>query len=79
MREFFANLLVGAGVLIATLSGLCSLAVLAASFGQIIGRSPGWDSTLLLLLIFGGIPLLVGVGLLVLGLHLLRGANRPGR
>ena len=79
MTKFFANLLVGAGVLIATLSGLCSLAVLVTSFGQIISRSPGWDSTLLLLMIFGGIPLLVGVGLLALGLHLLRGAKRPGR
>lgn len=65
-------MMVVGGVLIALLSGACSASVLGAS-------EPGSRSTVSLaaVAIFGGLPFLGGVGLVVGGAALLRRRRRP--
>ena len=66
MRVFFGSLLLGCGVLIAALSGLCTLVVLAGSLS-------GSDASIWgIALVFGGLPLIAGIGLILLGRKLIR-------
>lgn len=69
MRTLFGGILLAIGALIAGASGLCSLAVLFSA-----GRSAPavWGSGLIMVLIFGGIPFAIGVGLIYAGRALIR-------
>lgn len=71
MNRFFGGLLLGIGILVMTCSGLCSLVVIMAGFGEVI-REP---SALMLPLAFGGVPFLIGFGLFNWGRSLLRRAD----
>ncbi len=63
VAQFFGWLLMGVGVLIMLTAGGCSVFVLAAS----LGYPEGLPGTLMMILVFGGIPIAVGVALLVAG------------
>ena len=76
-ERFFGWALITLGGLIATLSGLCTLgwfAVMASESGPSV--APIVEGGLTVLLI-GGVPFGAGVLLLVVGLRVLRTANRP--
>jgi len=68
MRKFFGGLLLAVGILIAGLSGLCSL----ASLISLASSGPGEFSSLGLVALFGGIPFLIGAALIWIGRALLR-------
>ena len=76
MTKFFAYVLVTVGGLIAGLSGLCSLTMLAVAFAQILSNAPGSVGTLSMVLVFGGLPFLIGAGLFAVGVYLLRQVDR---
>lgn len=61
-------IMVGAGILSAGASGLCSLGALA---GQVMSGEPysvrEWSSTLGLILLFGGLPFAIGLALIIGG------------
>lgn len=68
--KIFGGIIVAVGILIAGASGLCSISVLMDS-GEFAG--PGmWP----LVLIVGGIPFAIGVGLVLAGRSVVRSANR---
>ena len=72
VARLFGALLMAVGVLMMALCGLCSLAVLASVAGSGQGAQGGM---LLLVLIFGGVP--IGVGFLIFWLgRWLRTPNR---
>ena len=68
MKELFGGILLAVGILIAGGSGLCSLAMLFGSGGD-IGQNLGM---LPLVLLIGGIPLAIGVAIAFGGWALLR-------
>jgi len=76
LEEILGGILLAVGILIAGLSGLCTLIVVGASM-----PGPGTQGANLFTgmipaaLIFGGIPFLIGVGLFFLGRHLIRRAG----
>jgi len=69
--KFFGGLLMGVGVLIATLSGLCSAWFLVMSLASPNGEFSG-PSMLPFIAVIGGLPFLSGVGLFFWGRWLLR-------
>jgi hypothetical protein len=71
MKEVVGGILLAAGVLIAGGSGLCSLMVLFDQQGEFSGFQM-WPAVLL----FGGIPFTIGVGMVFSGRALLRSARR---
>jgi hypothetical protein len=76
VAKLFGALLMAVGGLIAVLSGLCSLAFLGTMIQNLVqhpGQSGQIVGLLLAVLFFGGTPIGVGVGLVVIGRHLLRG------
>jgi len=75
--KFFGGLLMGLGILIATLSGLCSAFFLVTSFTGSGGEFSG-PSMLPLIAVIGGLPFLSGVGLFFWGRWLLRRARERG-
>lgn len=77
MRSFFGAALIGCGILIAALSGLCTLVFLGASMGS----SGGGEAIAMLPLALGlgGVPFVIGVGLLWLGRRLIRKADREAQ
>ena len=67
MTELFGGLLMAIGILIATLSGLCSAWLLVemsggASFRDVVSA-----------IVIPGVPFMVGIGLILLGRSLVRG------
>jgi hypothetical protein len=71
MRGLFGGILMGIGILIAGLSGLCTLLVAGTSlFGS--GSSGDLVSIIPAVLAFGGIPFGIGLGLFFAGRHLIR-------
>jgi hypothetical protein len=66
--RLFGGLLLGAGILIMTCSGLCSLVVVVMGIGEAI-REP---SIIMLPLLVGGIPFAIGFGAFRWGRYLLR-------
>lgn len=72
MTKFFGGLLMAIGILIATLSGLCSafflLTMLTSSGGGEFSGVP----MLMMIAVIGGLPFLSGVGLFYWGRWLLR-------
>jgi hypothetical protein len=76
MRSFFGATLLGCGILIAGLSGLCTLALM---FSILVDSSAASREELMYLpaaLIFAGIPFVMGIGLYFIGRHLIRTADR---
>jgi len=69
MKKLFGGILLAVGILIMTGSGLCSLVV-------IIGMANGGPQMLPLVAVIGGIPFLIGWGLLYSGLRLLKQHRR---
>ena len=81
-QRFFGGLLIAVGGLIATLSGLCSLGFVAMSLGNAF-KGPSVLSNLLggvfLVGLFGGLPFMFGVALIVAGRAALRGRGTAAR
>jgi hypothetical protein len=73
MKQLFGGILIAVGILIAGVSGLCSLAVL---FGN--GEMTGF-SMLPLVLVIGGLPIVLGVLIAVGGRSLIRRAREENR
>jgi hypothetical protein len=71
MKMLLGGILLAVGILIAGVSGLCSLAVLVGSGGEFSG-----SGMLPVVLLFGGIPFAIGAGLGYGGWALLRQARR---
>jgi hypothetical protein len=77
--KFFGGLLMGIGILITTLSGLCSawfLVMLVASPGS--GGEFGGSGMLVLIAVIGGLPFASGIGLFFAGRALVRAARARG-
>jgi hypothetical protein len=74
VAKLFGALLMAVGGLIAGLCGLCSAGVLAITFSNGAG---GIGPSMMLALIFGGPPILIGVGLFLWGRSLWRGPKPP--
>lgn len=77
MSKLFGGILIGCGIVIAGLSGLCLL-VVGGSFLAEFGSDGGAGEFLSFLptaLIFAGVPLAAGVGMFFLGRHLIRRAD----
>ena len=66
MNKFFGGILLAIGILIAGVSGLCTLVALISSL------SDGPMGMIPVALIVGGIPMLIGGGLIYAGLYFLR-------
>ena len=75
--KLFGALLMAVGVLIAVLSGLCSLAFLGTAILNVVQHpslnAQGVAIILPLVFVIGGIPVAIGVGLVILGRQLFRG------
>ena len=69
----FGGILMGAGILIAGLSGLCSLVLFLT---DITSPYSNMENLIALIMGFGGIPLVIGVGIFFLGRHLARSAEQ---
>ena len=76
MKGFWGAMLMAAGILIAGLSGLCS-GILIVS-GLMGGEASGPDalSSLMIVLVVGGIPFAIGLGLFFAGRALARSHAR---
>lgn len=72
VAAFFGWLLIAAGVLIATTAGACSAFFMISMAGS-GGDIGAWVSFLGLVVVFGGIPVGVGLGLFFIGRMLTRG------
>ena len=71
MTRFFGGLLMAIGILIATLSGLCSAWFLVMTLGSYGGDG----SALMFIALIGGVPFVSGVGMFYAGRALVRGAR----
>jgi len=75
MKQVFGGLLMGLGILIAGLSGLCTIFA-AGSF--LLDPASGEALTMLpAVFIFGGVPFVIGLGFFFGGRALLRSAGSP--
>lgn len=68
--RLLGGLLLGIGILVAGLSGLCTLVIMVGSLFSFTANS----DMIMIPLVFGGPPLLVGIGLIALGRALLKPA-----
>lgn len=59
-------------ILIAGLSGLCSLVVLVNEAGSGYNNM---SEAVMIVMMFGGIPFVIGIGLIFLGRHLIKSAG----
>jgi hypothetical protein len=75
--KFFGGLLMALGILIATLTGLCSAWFLVMSLSSPNGEFSG-PSMLPFIAVIGGLPCLSGVGMFFWGRWLLRRARERG-
>jgi len=71
MKSLFGGILLAVGILVAGLSGLCSLAFLVMGLSEPSGAA----DFLPMVLLIGGIPFLIGLGLFFAGRSLLRAAR----
>jgi hypothetical protein len=71
VKEFFGGLLMGIGLLVMTLSGLCSGFFLVSTLG-----SGGDLSIFTLIVLFGGVPFIGGLGMFFGGRELWRAGRR---
>jgi hypothetical protein len=79
MRGVFGGLLMGIGILIAGLSGLCTVVGVGAMLFDpgSMGNAGEMVSVLGAVLLFGGVPFLIGLGLFFAGRHLLKDQRQP--
>lgn len=79
MNRLFGGILLAVGILLMTVSGLCSAAVIVSGLSEAI-KEP---ALFLYPLLFGGVPLAIGFGMFKWGRWLLRegetGALQPDR
>jgi hypothetical protein len=71
MKSFFGGLLLAVGILVAGVSGLCSLVLLVVGATE----PSGLADILPIVLPVGGIPFAVGLGLFFLGRSMIRAAG----
>ncbi len=77
VQRFFGALLMAVGGLIATLCGACTAVVLVAGLAN-LKDSQGYGSMMLIMsLVIGGVPTLIGVGLFAWGRWLRKTEDRP--
>jgi hypothetical protein len=76
MRGVFGGLLMGCGILIAGLSGLCTLVMVGSMFVDGGGMTGEVVSIGIAILIFGGAPFIVGLGAFFVGRYLIRSQRR---
>ena len=74
MQNVIGGIMLGCGILIAGLSGLCTLLVVGTSLFD--ANSGGFVGMIPAALIFGGIPCAIGAGIFFLGRHLMRTARK---
>lgn len=80
MKSLFGGIMMGCGILIAGLFGLCTLLVTGSSLvGSSYQSSAEMLSVIPAALIFGGLPCLGGIALFFAGRHVLRSAARDRR
>jgi hypothetical protein len=76
MKGVIGGILLAVGILIMGASGLCTIAVIGSSFMSpnewTGGGVDGFFGSLMIVLMFGGIPFLVGLGIFFLGRSLVR-------
>ena len=75
MKQLVGGILIAAGILIAGASGLCSLYMVGTSDVYRSGDMGELASMLPLILLFGGIPFALGLGLVFGGRSLIRRAR----
>lgn len=73
MQQVFGAILLAIGILIAGLSGLCSIMVLSGP-GNFSG--PDVVESLTIVLLIGGTPFAIGAGLAYLGYRLMKSERR---
>ena len=66
------GILLGIGILIAGLSGLCSLILFVT---ELTSSHSNISESIMIILMFGGIPFVIGIGLVFLGRHLIKTAS----
>lgn len=71
MNRLFGGILLGVGILLMTVSGLCSAAVIVSGLSDAL-KDP---SLFIFPLTFGGVPLAIGFGMFKWGQALLRQAD----
>ncbi len=69
MQKLLGGIMLAIGILIAGASGLCSAVFLVSTIGQSLEMLP-------LIILFGGVPFVVGLGLFFGGRALIRSADR---
>lgn len=79
MKSFFGALMLGCGILIAGLSGLCALLFLAGALFDSGSAGAEQMSMVPAVLLIAGIPLLIGVGLIFGGRAVVRDADADAR
>jgi ABC-type Fe3+ transport system permease subunit len=74
MKKLFGGLLMGCGILIAGLSGLCVLIAAGMSVTSLATPGGGGEffSIMLMVVFIAAAPIAIGVGLFFLGRHLIR-------
>jgi hypothetical protein len=79
MQKLIGGILLAVGALIAAGSGLCTLAVVGSSLASpnewTGGGAGGMFGGFMIVLLFGGIPFAIGVGLFLLGRRMVRAAE----
>lgn len=75
MEKVFGGLLMGCGILVAGLSGLCTMIAAGSAMFDTNSSSQEMMSIIPAALIFGGIPVLVGIGIFFGGRALSRSAK----
>ncbi|KPF80304.1 hypothetical protein IP88_00630 [alpha proteobacterium AAP81b] len=85
MKRLFGGILLAVGILLMTVSGLCSFVFVAAMAASALGNPPpgeGYFSAAIgligLVAAYGGVPFAIGFGLFQLGRKLVRDAATPG-
>ncbi len=81
MKTFFGGILLAIGILIAGASGLCTITFVVSAIGSAVNSHQefGGAGMIPLIAIVGGIPFLVGVGLIFAGRALIRSGHDDGR
>jgi hypothetical protein len=78
--QFFGVLLIAAGVLVAGLCGLCTIAIIGVSVSTPSGTGPqdyGGGGMIPVALMLGGIPTVFGCLMIWAGIVLLRAGRKP--
>ncbi len=78
MAQFFGVMLIVVGLLLAALCGLCTLVVAGVSLSAAPDQQGyGGGGMVGIALLLGGVPTLLGLGMIFAGVMLLRSARKP--